>query len=126
MGCMATTNKYADLYNEAVSTGNSVVITKEGDLETIKEEIDQELNNVGYDKTIYTSPTDGFMVLVKEHGFGSALIVTDKHVYKMIVKYTSAGEGKTRIDLVNGSAESYTKDEIDSDIQKLADLIRNI
>jgi hypothetical protein len=127
MGCATTPapNKYAGAYDEAVSAGKSVVIIKEGDLETLKDGIEGQLTSVGYNKEEYTSAKDGFMVLVKDSNFGSPLLAGDKHPCRMILKYTNIGEGKTRIDLVNGSTDPSTKDEIDRDIQKLADLIRN-
>jgi len=125
IGCATPTNKYADLYNEAVAAGHSVVIIKEGDPETIKNGIDWQLGSMGYNKIIYASPSDGFMVFVKEANFGSALLKDDKDLDQMILKYTNAGVGKTRIDLVNGSAQGPKKDEIDRDIQKSAELIRN-
>jgi len=125
VGCATPTNKYANDYNQAVATGQSVVINREGDFETIQDEITRDLSAVGYSKILFASPNEGFMVLAKDPGFGSALLVGNAHMYKVILKYTNAGQGKTRIDLVNGSTEIYTKDEIDRDIQKLAALIRS-
>lgn len=127
IGCAtaSTPNKYAGAYNEAVAAGKSTVIVKEGDFEIIKDQIDRRLSEVGYNRVLYTSPNDGFMVLVKDANFGNALLIGDAHPCKMILKYTNAGEGKTRIDLVNGSTEVFTKDEIEKDIQKLAELIKS-
>jgi len=125
-GCATPPNKYAGAYNEAVASGRSVVIVKEGDLATMQEGVDQQLSSVGYNKIVYTSPVEGFMVFVKDANFGSALLMGKAAPSdKIIIKYTNAGIGKIRIDLVNGATQISKKDEIDRDIQKLAELIRN-
>ncbi len=127
MGCASTTNKYINAYNESVAARHSVVIVKEGDLETLKDIVNQQLSTVGYNKILYSNPAQGYLVLVKDIDFGNALLV-DKahaHAYRIILKYTNVGVGRTRIDLVNGSTEAFTKNEIDKDIQKLAELIRS-
>ena len=136
IGCATTTNKYASTYNEAVTTGHSIVINKEGDFETIQSGINQELSSIGYNTVSYSSFNEGFMVFIKDKGFGSPLLnsdahptdarLIDAHLCKIILKYTNIDEGKTRIDLVNGGAGAFTKDEIDRDIQRLAKLIRSM
>jgi hypothetical protein len=125
IGCATPTNKYAGAYNEAVAAGHSVVIIKEGDPQTIKDGIDWQLGSIGYNKVDYASSSEGFMVFEKDANFGSALLTGDKDVYKIILKYTNADIGKTRIDLVNGSGELSKKDAIDKDIQRLAELIKS-
>lgn len=123
-GCASTTNKYIGVYNDAVSSGHSSVIIKEGDFETMKEGVDQELNSIGYNKVLYTSPDEPFMVLVKSIDYGSPLLNNDAQSHKILLKYTKLDAGHTRIDLVNG-ASGASRDDVDIDIQKLTGLIKS-
>jgi hypothetical protein len=125
VGCATPKNKYAGVYNDAVNSGHSVVILKEGDFETMEEGVNEQLSSVGYDKVLYNSPTELFAVLVKSIDYGSPLLNGDAQSHKIFLKYTKIDEGHTRIDLVNGGTEPSVKDEIDRDIQKLAALIRS-
>jgi hypothetical protein len=124
-GCATGTNKYVGVYNEAVNAGHSVVIIKEGDFQTMQEGVNEQLSSVGYNKTLYSSPTEPFAVLVKSIDYGSPLLNGDAKSHKIFLKYTKIDEGHTRIDLVNGGTEISAKKEIDADIQKLAELIKS-
>jgi len=125
-GCVTTpkTNIYAGIYNDAVASGHSVVIIKEGDFDIMKEGVDQELDSVGYNKIIYTSPTEPFVVLVKGIEYGDPLLNGDAQSHKIFLKYTKIDAGHTRIDLVNAGTNSTVKNDIDADIQKLTELIK--
>ena len=66
---------------------------------------------------------EGFMVLVKDIPLSKAMLIGDPHPYKIIFKYTKAGIGRTRIDLVNGSPGLFTKEEVKQDIEEVFELI---
>ena len=122
-GCATTTNRFGNVYNEAVASGRSTTIFKEGDFSNIKDNVNDCFKNVGYEKVFYSSPQEGFMVVVKDIPLTKSMLIGDAHPYKIILKYTKAGTGKTRIDLVNGSPGLFTKDEVQRDILKIAELI---
>lgn len=122
-GCATTTNGFGNIYNEAVASGRNKTIFKEGDFSTLKEDVNSKLKSVGYSKIFYSRPQEGFMVLVKDIPLSKAMLIGDAHPYKIILKYTKAGIGKIRIDLVNGSPGLFSKDEVEQDILKIADLI---
>jgi len=121
----ALTQQYVSLYNEAVASGHSVVIVKEGDFETTKDGVEQQLGSVGYNKNLYASPIEPFVVLGKGIAYGSPMLNGDSQAHKIFLKYTRIDAGHTRIDLVNGAQQPSIRDEVDTDIQKLADLIKN-
>lgn len=124
-GCASTPNKYVSTYNEAVTNGQSVVIIKEGDFEVMRDGIDQQLRSVGYNKILYSSPTESCIALVKDVDYGDPLLNNDPLAYQIILKYTKLEAGKTRIDLVNGATKISSRIEVDKDIRKLAESIRS-
>jgi len=124
-GCAAATqNRYGDIYNRAINHGHNVAIIKTNDIEYVKANTEIHLASVGYEKVAYSRPDQGFMVMVKRIPVAQAAFMGDPHPYRLIIKYTPAGEGKTRVDLVNGSPSAFTKGVVDKDIQTIADLIR--
>lgn len=122
-GCAAT-NQYSGIYNEAVAGGRSVTIIKEGELTSIRSKINEHLQANKYTKVLYSDPEQGFLVTFKDIPLAQSMLIGDPHTYRIILKYTKAGEGKTRIDLVNGNPGLMIKGDIDQDIAKIADLIR--
>ena len=124
VGC-ATTNVYGTIYNEAITKGISTVIIKEGDFEDINTYTVKHFESLGYKKVLYSSPKQGFMVVIKDVNFTKALLVGDPHMYKIILKYTKAGESRTRIDLVNGTKIIWAKKDVDRDIRQISKLIEN-
>ena len=124
-GCTTTTNRFGNAYNEAVASGRSTTIFKEGDFSNIKDNVNDCFKNVGYEKVFDSSPQEGFMVVVKDIPLTKSMLIGDAHPYKIILKYTKAGEGQTRIDLVNGSPGLFSKEEVNKDIQRLTKLIKS-
>ena len=124
-GCATTmSNPFGDMYNNAVSQEASIIIIKEGEFKAIDAKVTEHLKNLHYSHVIYSKPEEGFLVLVKDTSLVKSLFIGDAHPCKIILKYTKAGEGKTRIDLVRGSNSLMTNGEVDKDIQALTDLIK--
>lgn len=123
-GCAATTNIYGSTYNNAVAQGKSTVIIQDNPLSAIQDRVNVGAKSLGYQKVIYSSPEEGFLVIFKDISVAKALLIGDSHIYKIILKYTKSGPDQTRIDLVNGSTVLWAKNEVSKDIEKLAELIR--
>ena len=125
-GCAATTNIYGSMYNNAVAQGKSTVIIQDNPLRAIQDRVNAGAESLGYKKVIYSSPEEGFLVIVKEISVAKAFLIGDPHIYKIILKYTKSGPDQTRIDLVNGSTVVWAKNEVSRDIEKLAELIQSV
>lgn len=123
-GCATTTNIYGSMYNNAVAQGKSTVITQDNPLIVIQDRVNTGAESLGYQKVIYSSPGEGFLVIVKDISVAKALLIGDSHIYKIILKYTKSGPGQIRIDLVNGTTVLWAKNEVSKDIEKLAELIK--
>ena len=125
-GC-ATTPKidYTKMYNDAIHREDSIMITKEGDFDTMKDAVEQQLKSIGYSDVLFSSPTESCTVFVKDVDYGSPLLSDDAKSCQIILKYTKIEAGKTRIDLVNGAAKPSVKAEVERDIQKLSELIKS-
>ena len=123
-GCVATTSQFANVYNSAVANGKSTTILKDGDFLIVKDNVNAHFKDVGYSSVLYSSPQEGFIVVFKDIPLAKAMLIGDAHPYKIILKYTKAGVGKTRIDLVNGSTGLFAQNEVQQDISQIAELLR--
>ena len=122
-GC-ATVNPYGSIYNEAIVEGNSTTIIKDGEVKDIHVYVTKYFESMNYRKVLFSDLKEGFMVITKDISIAKAFLIWDPHVYKIILKYTKAGEGKTRIDLVNGTdIPIWARKDVDKDIQQIAKLI---
>ena len=124
LGCATDSNQYGGLYNNAVSNGTSVTLIRDGDFKTLSGRINGHLGDLGYKNVLYSEPAQGLIVVVKKLPAVKAVIAGDSTTDRMIVKYTKAGEGKTRVDLVNASTNMAAQGVVDKDIQKLAERIK--
>ncbi len=123
-GC-ATINPYRETYNEAIRKETSTTIIKEGDTKEIHPYVTKYLESLGYKRVLYSDLKQGFMVVFKDIHIAKSFLVGDPHMYRIILKYTKAGEGKTRIDLVNATSIFWAIKDVDKDIQQIAQLIKN-
>jgi len=119
----SVTGQYENIYNQTVAAGKSLTLYKSGEFQSVKEHVDQQLKIVGYDNVLASNPAVGFLVLVKDIPLAKAMAIGDAHPYRIILKYTKAGLGRTRIDLVNGSPGLLSGSTVEEDIQKLLELI---
>lgn len=117
-------NRYIAIYNDAVSKDATKYIIKEGKFDDIWAKVKEILGSFGYKKTIYSASEQGFMVFVKDLNIGEALLIGNPDACKIIVKFTKAEEGATRIDLVKGSNVLATNKQVEGDIQKIYESIR--
>lgn len=124
-GCATGSDQYGSVYNNAVSSGTNLTVVKDGDFKMLSNRINEHLKSLGYQNVLYSDPKQGFLVVVKKISVAKALIAGDPATDKIIVKYTKAGEGKTRVDLVNASINLAAQGVVDKDIQQLAELINS-
>lgn len=124
-GCATGSDQYGSVYNNAVSSGTNLTVVKDGDFKMLSNRINEHLRSLGYQNVLYSDPKQGFLVVVKKISVAKALIAGDPATDKIIVKYTKAGEGKTRVDLVNASINLAAQGVVDKDIQQLAELINS-
>ena len=122
-GCTSFTYSLSNVYNDAIASGKNKTIVKDGDFSSIKENVNSHLKDIGYSKVFYSNPQEGYMVLVKDVPLSKALLTGNAYPYKIILKYTKAGIGKTRIDFVNGSPGLFSKEEVEQDILKVVNSI---
>ena len=94
-------------------------ITKEGEFLDIRADVEAQLKSKGYSKVLYSDPHQGFVVTVKNAPLAKSMLIGEPHPYKLILKYTKAGEGKTRIDMVNGSSSLVTRGKLNKILLKL-------
>jgi hypothetical protein len=126
-GCATATsrNMFGERYNKAISAGTAATIIKEGVFENIRTLTFDTFASVGYKKVLFSDNQQGFIVVVKDVSLAKAMLVGEPHIYKIILKFTETGEqNKTRIDLVNATDIMWAQEEVDRDIQQLADIIR--
>lgn len=123
-GCAATGTHYTRIYNKAVENGKSITIVKDAALGEVNVQVAEKLKSLGYERVLYSSPQDGFQVLIKDVRIAEAVIVGTPHPYRIIVKYSKASDGRTRIDLVNGSPEFYARNQVEEDLGELEKLLR--
>lgn len=130
VGCVSLqtaqlSNKYATIYNNALNKRTNITITKEGNFEEIRDRVYKHFESLRYKKVIYSVPEQGFIVITKESSLGRALLIGNPHPCQIIFKFTKAGVGKTRIDLVRGSDILITNNEVEKDMQEISKLIEN-
>lgn len=118
-------NKYAAIYNDALNRGTNITIVKEGNFEEVRDRVNEHFKSLGYTKVVYSSPEQAFTVATKNTSVGKALLIGDVHPCQIMFKYTKAGPGKTRIDLVRGSSILITNSEVNKDLREIARLIEN-
>lgn len=118
-------NKYTEIYNNALNKGSNITIVKEGNFEEIRDKVNKLFESRGYKKVIYSAPEQEFIVITKDTSVGKALLIGNAHPCQILFKFTKAGSGKTRIDLARGSNILITNSEVEKDIREITKLIEN-
>ena len=110
--------QYSEVYKKNLKAATTITITKEGNYQELRQKITGYFESQGYKNILYVDQKKGFVVLAKECDFGKPC--------QIILKYTvSLSEDKIRIDLVKASDEIITDSEVSTDIQRIADQIKN-
>lgn len=116
--CGCASYQYGEIYNNALKAGTSITITKQENYQELKERVARYFEARGYKKVIFEDRRKGFIVFSQEGDYGLSC--------QIVVKYTQkAGSAKIRVDLVNGSDDLVTDDEIAEDIRAIAEQIKN-
>ena len=122
-GCASILHqKYSTLLNTAIAEGRAVTIISSEPFEDLKDKVLLKALSLGYERTVVNEPHQGFLVAVKKNSAKNAAI-GDALAFPLLIKFTDAGEGKTRLDFVNGAYNILAKKEIQKDIQILSQFI---
>jgi hypothetical protein len=114
-GCVSY--QYIGIYNYALKTKTTTVITRQGDLKELRERIAGYFDARGYKNLIYQDPSRELFVFAKKGDF--------EEPCQIIVKYTlKTGGDNIRIDLVKGSDDLVTDIQVSIDIKGIADQIK--
>jgi hypothetical protein len=115
-GCVSY--QYIGIYNYALRSKTTTVITKEGNLNDLRQRDAGYFEARGYKKLIYQDPKSGLFVFYKSGDFNEPC--------QIILKYTlKPAEGGIRVDLVKASDDLITDSQVSLDIQDIAQQIRN-
>ena len=125
MGCSSVLyQKYSALFNTAVAEDKAVTIISEEPFENLKDKVLLKAMSLGYEKAVVSKPDQGFIVTVKKIS-GKTVLTSDAFAFPILLKFTKAEEGKTRLDLVNGAYNILAKKEVQKDIQILSEFVRS-
>ncbi|GEM_PF-6907375 len=121
-GCVMG-NPYGTIFNNAVAIGKSEVLYTSKPFDDFLKTFTRILENVGYERAIYRSSDGSFFVAVKKINIAGAFLYGDPTSYKILIKLTEWDNGRTRIDLVNGSTYIGAKGQVAADIKTIAQKI---
>jgi len=112
-------SKYEATYINALNERTNLTVTKEGNLEEIRDKVRKHLESLGYNKVVYAAPELGFIVVAKNISIASALFIGNDKPYQIIYKLTKAEDGKIIIELVKGTNILTTNTEVNKDMEKI-------
>ena len=116
--CGCASYQYREIYNNALRAGVGITVIKEENYQKLQKEIIGYFEARDYQKVIFEDRKKGLIVFAKEGTFGRSCQIILKYIQK-------AGTDKIRVDIVKGSDELVTDDEVVRDMLQIAEQIKN-
>jgi hypothetical protein len=117
-------NNYSNIFNSQVADGKSTVVISAQPFDDLSENVVLAAKDLGYERVIYSRPSEGFFVLIKNAKLMNSLISGNAMNRQMMMKFTKHEGNQTRVDLVNAGTDLMAKSEVAKDIQTLNNTLK--